>query len=124
MASTRMDVRVDADELAAIDERARACGMTRSAFVRRAAVDGAVSVTRLALTDDERAGIGQLSRRVAKVGGLLNQTAWHMHRCRSRAEMADLAAQAVEACEALSAEMAEAKDLLQKLQEMAKEGGR
>lgn len=121
--TARLEIRLTAAELAELDARATAAGMTRSAYVRSCAVEGRTAITTLALDPADMQELRTLSRRIAKVGGLLNQTARALHRLRPGADASSEAEDEADERERLAAMLAEARDSLLAVLAVAKEVG-
>ena len=121
--TARLEIRLTAAELAELDARAIAAGMTRSAYVRACAVEGRTAITTLAIDPADMQELRTLSRRIAKVGGLLNQTARALHRLRPGADAAIEAEDEADERERLAAMLAEARDSLLAVLAVAKEVG-
>lgn len=119
----RLEIRLTAAELAELDARAAAAGMTRSAYVRARAVEGRADITALAIDPGDMQELRTLSRRIARVGGLLNQTARALHRLRPGADASSEAEDEADERESLVAMLAEARDSLLAVLSVAKEAG-
>lgn len=117
----RLEIRLTAAELAELDARAIAAGMTRSAYVRACAVEGQTAITSLALDPSDVQELRTLSRRLAKVGGLLNQTARALHRLRPGADATSEADDEADERERLTAMLTDARDALLAVLAVAKE---
>lgn len=117
----RLEIRLTAAELAELDACAIAAGMTRSAYVRACAVEGQTAITSLALDPSDVQELRTLSRRFAKVGGLLNQTARALHRLRPGADASSEAEDEADERERLDAMLTEARDALLAVLAVAKE---
>lgn len=117
----RLEIRLTAAELAELDARATAAGMTRSAYVRACAVEGQTAITSLALDPSDVQELRTLSRRLAKVGGLLNQTARALHRLRPGADATSEADDEADERERLAAMLTDARDALLAVLAVAKE---
>lgn len=117
----RAEIRLTAAELAELDARAIAAGMTRSAYVRACAVEGQTAITSLALDPSDVQELRTLSRRLAKVGGLLNQTARALHRLRPGADATSEADDEADERERLTAMLTDARDALLAVLAVAKE---
>lgn len=120
----RLEIRLTAAELAELDARAAAAGMTRSAYVRARAVEGQAAITTLAIDPSDMQELRTLSRRIARVGGLLNQTARTLHRLRPGADASIEAEDEADERERLAAMLTEARDSLLAVLAVAKEVGR
>lgn len=120
----RLEIRLTAAELAELDARAAAAGMTRSAYVRARAVEGRADITALAIDPGDMQELRTLSRRIARVGGLLNQTARALHRLRPGADASSEAEDEADERERLAAMLTEARDSLLAVLAVAKEVGR
>ena len=120
----RLEIRLTAAELAELDARAAAAGMTRSAYVRARAVEGRADITALAIDPGDMQELRTLSRRIARVGGLLNQTARALHRLRPGADASIEAEDEADERERLAAMLTEARDSLLAVLAVAKEVGR
>ena len=121
--TARLEIRLTAAELAELDARAIAAGMTRSAYVRACAVEGRTVITTLAIDPANMQELRTLSRRIAKVGGLLNQTAHALHRLRPGADAASEAEDEADERERLAAMLTEARGALLAVLAVAKEVG-
>lgn len=119
----RLEIRLTAAELAELDARAAAAGMTRSAYVRARAVEGRADITALAIDPGDMQELRTLSRRIARVGGLLNQTARALHRLRPGADASIEAEDEADERERLAAMLTEARDSLLAVLSVAKEAG-
>lgn len=119
----RLEIRLTAAELAELDARAAAAGMTRSAYVRACAVEGRADITALAIDPGDMQELRTLSRRIARVGGLLNQTARALHRLRPGADASIEAEDEADERERLAAMLTEARDSLLAVLSVAKEAG-
>lgn len=119
----RLEIRLTAAELAELDARAAAAGMTRSAYVRARAVEGQADITTLAIDPGDMQELRTLSRRIARVGGLLNQTARALHRLRPGADASSEAEDEADERESLAAMLTEARDSLLAVLSVAKEAG-
>ena len=117
----RLEIRLTAAELAELDARATAAGMTRSAYVCACAVEGQTAITTLALDPADMQELRTLSRRLAKVGGLINQTARALHRLRPGADASSEAEDEADERERLDAMLTEARDALLAVLAVAKE---
>lgn len=117
----RLEIRLTAAELAELDARATAAGMTRSAYVRACAVEGQTAITTLALDPADMQELRTLSRRLAKIGGLINQTARALHRLRPGADASSEAEDEADERERLDAMLTEARDALLAVLAVAKE---
>lgn len=117
----RLEIRLTAAELAELDARAAAAGMTRSAYVRARAVEGRADITALAIDPGGMQELRTLSRRIARVGGLLNQTARALHRLRPGADASSEAEDEADERERLTAMLTDARDALLAVLAVAKE---
>lgn len=117
----RLEIRLTAAELAELDARATAAGMTRSAYVRARAVEGQAAITTLSLDPGDMQELRTLSRRIARVGGLLNQTARALHRLRPGADASSEAEDEADERERLTAMLTDARDALLAVLAVAKE---
>lgn len=117
----RLEIRLTAAELAELDARAAAAGMTRSAYVRARAVEGRADITALAIDPGDMQELRTLSRRIARVGGLLNQTARALHRLRPGADASSEAEDEADERERLTAMLTDARDALLAVLAVAKE---
>lgn len=117
----RLEIRLTAAELAELDARAIAAGMTRSAYVRACAVEGQTAITALAIDPADMQELRTLSRRLARIGGLINQTARALHRLRPGADASIEAEDEADDRERLAAMLTEARDSLLAVLAVAKE---
>lgn len=117
----RLEIRLTAAELAELDARAIAAGMTRSAYVRACAVEGQTAITALAIDPADMQELRTLSRRLARIGGLINQTARALHRLRPGADASIEAEDEADERERLAAMLTEARDSLLAVLAVAKE---
>lgn len=95
--------------------------MTRSAYVRARAVEGRADITALAIDPGDMQELRTLSRRIARVGGLLNQTARALHRLRPGADASIEAEDEADERERLTAMLTDARDALLAVLAVAKE---
>lgn len=119
--TARLEIRLTAAELAELDSCAIAAGMTRSAYVRACAVEGQTAITTLALDPADMQELRTLSRRLARIGGLINQTARTLHRLRPGADASSEAEDEADERERLAAMLVEARDSLLAVLAVAKE---